>query len=205
MDTLKFSARLACQTRRTFVMKNVPRLPWSDERFQTPCTLLYICSLGSRIRLLFLMMAPRNLRSRYNRLVSYAVYTACTVVNSRGDWRTRLVKTNSNRELLYFVITKSACVLPRSRELAFRMLIDATAEYPIDRLIREFRWHTQISRRLVIDSEPFSPLLPFVSSTELIESICTSPERMLRCDSAVSRMSLSPLRLLLWTAWTLPR
>ena len=27
MDTLKFSARLACQTSRTFVMMNVPRLP----------------------------------------------------------------------------------------------------------------------------------------------------------------------------------
>ena len=79
------------------------------------------------MRLLFLMIAPRSLRSRYSRLVSYARYTACTVVKRRGDWRTRFVKTNSKRELLNFVITYSACVLPRRRLLAVRMLIETTA------------------------------------------------------------------------------
>ena len=69
---MKFSARLACHTSRTLVMKKVPRLPWSDERFHTPGTLLYSCSLGSRIRLLSLMIAPRSLRSRKRREVSYA-------------------------------------------------------------------------------------------------------------------------------------
>ena len=168
-------------------------------------TLLYICSLGSRMSDLFLMIAPLSLRSRYSRLVSYARYTACTVVKRRGDWRTRFVKTNSKRELLNFVITYSACVspsrlgwesgvgrvrvaaavaagvacvLPRSRLLAVRMLIETTALYPIERLMRLFLWQIQMSRRLVMESDPFSPLLPFVSSTELIESICSSPERI---------------------------
>jgi hypothetical protein len=40
IETLKFSARLACQTRRTFVRKKVPRLPWSDDKFHTP----FICA-----------------------------------------------------------------------------------------------------------------------------------------------------------------
>ena len=35
-------------------MKKVPRLPWSEERFHTPGTLLYICSFGSRMSDLFL-------------------------------------------------------------------------------------------------------------------------------------------------------
>ena len=43
MDTLKFSAWFACQTRRTLVMKKVPRLPWSEERFHTPLIRLYLC------------------------------------------------------------------------------------------------------------------------------------------------------------------
>ena len=36
METLKFSASDACHTTRTLVMKNVPKLPWSDDRFQMP-------------------------------------------------------------------------------------------------------------------------------------------------------------------------
>lgn len=36
METLKFCARLACHTSRTFVRKKQPRFPWSDERFHTP-------------------------------------------------------------------------------------------------------------------------------------------------------------------------
>ena len=70
MDTLKFSARLACHTTRTLVTKNVPRLPWSDDKFHTPSTLLYTCSWGSNTSCLSLMMAPRSFKSRYSLDVS---------------------------------------------------------------------------------------------------------------------------------------
>eukprot|EP00962_Isochrysis_galbana_P046236 scaffold18531_cov85-Isochrysis_galbana.AAC.1 len=45
------------------------------------------------------------------------------------------------------------------------------APYPIERLVLELRWHRQMRRRLVIDSVPFSPLLPLVSSTEDMASM----------------------------------
>ena len=35
-DTLKFAAEFACQTTLTFVKKNEPRLPCSEDRFHTP-------------------------------------------------------------------------------------------------------------------------------------------------------------------------
>jgi hypothetical protein len=38
MLTLKFSAIVANHTTRTLVTKKQPRLPWSDDRFQTPST-----------------------------------------------------------------------------------------------------------------------------------------------------------------------
>ena len=78
-------------------------------------------------------------------------------------------------------------MLPRSRLLAVRILIETTALYPIERLIRLFLWQIQMSRRLVMESDPLSPLLPFVSSTELIESIWSSPECISSCDNCVSK------------------
>lgn len=91
METLKFSAKLANQTTRTLVTKNVPRLPCSDDKFHTPIicmrqytsptrlsvqqqhTLSTISSFGNKINPFSLMIAPRSLRSRYKRLVSYAL------------------------------------------------------------------------------------------------------------------------------------
>jgi hypothetical protein len=51
---------------------------------------------------------------------------ACDGRPERGLLRTRLVKMNSKRELLYFVMTCSAWVLPRSRLLAVLMLSEIT-------------------------------------------------------------------------------
>ena len=72
-------------------------------------------------------------QSQIHRLTRYPFYpfppslppphlnTACTVVKSRGLALTRDVKMNSNRLLLYLVITNRAWVLPRRRELAVLM------------------------------------------------------------------------------------
>ncbi len=59
--------------------------------------------------------------------------TACTVVNRRGEFFTRLVKTNSKRDWLYLEEMHSACVLPLSRDLAFRMEMFRTVLNPIPR------------------------------------------------------------------------
>ena len=45
---MKLDARLACHTTLMLDKKNVPRLPWSDERFHTPGILVYTCSSGRR-------------------------------------------------------------------------------------------------------------------------------------------------------------
>ena len=123
------------------------------------------------------MMAPRSFRSRYSFVVSYARNTACTVVKIRGELRTRFVKMNSKRLPLYFVSTYSAWVLPRSRLCAVLMLSETMQLYPIERFVRRERAAYQIIRRFVMNSSPRSPLLPFVSSTEFIESIVNSPFR----------------------------
>lgn len=44
IEMLKSSFMLAYQTSRTLVMIAVPRLPWSEERFQTPFTVSIIVS-----------------------------------------------------------------------------------------------------------------------------------------------------------------
>ena len=126
------------------------------------------------------------------------------MVKRRGDWRTSDVKMNSKRLLLYLVITYSAWVLPRSRELAVRMVMFTTQLYPMPathtsvhgqptcwrrqsmpgptqsdvlRFVRECLCAIHINRKLVTDSVPRSPLFPLVSSTLLIESILISPRR----------------------------
>ena len=77
-----------------------------------------------------------------------------------------------------FVMMYRACVEPRSRDLALRMLMCSTVLYPIDRFVSVRLCEIQRSRRFVTTSEPRSPLLPFVSSTELILSILYSPDRV---------------------------
>ena len=54
---------------------------------------------------------------------------------------------------------------------------------------------THMTLRLVTDSEPFSPLLPFVSSTALIESISTSPLRGRRLLQVVRDEKMQPASL----------
>jgi hypothetical protein len=53
------------------------------------------------------------------------------VVKRRGEFFTREVKMNSKRELLNFVITYRAWVLPRSFDDAVRMLVDSTQFRPM--------------------------------------------------------------------------
>ena len=57
--------------------------------------------------------------------------TAWTVVKSRGEFLTRLVKTNSKRVWLNLDVMQRACVLPLNRDLAFRMEIFSTVPKPI--------------------------------------------------------------------------
>ena len=90
---------------------------------------------------------------------------------------TKLVKTNSYRVEATFDRMHSACVWPRNFDLAFLMLTDATVFSPMLRLIFAFMWDDQMILRLVTVSDPRSPLFPFVSSTELMESIAFSPFR----------------------------
>ena len=111
---------------------------------------------------------------------------------------------NSKRLPLYLVSTYSACVLPRSRlcaDLMFRLTMQL---YPMPagcarrglrvdrggtdgpggvagralRLVFRERAEYHIIRRFVMISSPRSPLFPFVSSTEFIESIWNSPLRV---------------------------
>lgn len=56
--------------------------------------------------------------------------TACTVLNIRGEFFTKLVKMNSNLEFC-FANTHSACVCPRSFDFAFRMLIEMIVLSPM--------------------------------------------------------------------------
>jgi hypothetical protein len=55
------------------------------------------------------------------------------------------------------------------------MLMLSVVLKPIERLVLVFLWEIQRMRRFVTTSEPRSPLLPLVSSTELIESMICSP------------------------------
>lgn len=51
----------------------------------------------------------------------------------------------------------------------------------MDKLSFGFLREVQIRRKLVITNDPLSPLFPFVSSIELIESISNSP--FLHCNA----------------------
>ena len=73
METLKLAASWACHTTRTLVKKNEPKLPWSEDKFQTPLIFAMICSCGNRTKLSSLTMDPRSFKSRYNLDVSYAL------------------------------------------------------------------------------------------------------------------------------------
>lgn len=52
------------------------------------------------------------------------------MVKRRGEFLTRLVKTNSKRDWLYLDVMQRACVLPLSLDLAFRMEMFSTVLNP---------------------------------------------------------------------------
>lgn len=56
------------------------------------------------------------------------------------------------------------------------------------RLILEFKCATHIILRLVTMREPLSPLFPLVSSTELMESMSSSPLRHIKLDGCESNL-----------------
>lgn len=91
------------------------------------------------------------------------------VVNMRGEFFTSEVKMNSKR-VLNLPRTHSACVLPRSLDLAVLMFADTTVLRPMLRLMRVFSCEIQTMRKFVMMRDPRSPLLPLVSSTLLMES-----------------------------------
>ena len=70
-------------------------------------------------------------------------------------------------------------MLPRSLELTSFTVIDETTLNPMLKFALEFLAEVQRMRRFVTIKIPRSPLLPFVSSTALIESIWNSPFRSL--------------------------
>eukprot|EP00982_Pelagococcus_subviridis_P008258 30828-Pelagococcus_subviridis.AAC.10 len=178
----------ACHTTRTLVTKNVPRLPCSLLRFHTPDIRLYVSSFGSSFSSLSAMIAPRSFKSRYSLDVSYALYTACTVVNSRGELSSRFVKMNSNLLPWNRVMTYSDCVFPRNRDDAVFIEMFDTELYPMLRFVRRDRLLNQITRRFVTTSVPRSPLLPFVSSTPSRWSISNSPFLSARPFTAMSNL-----------------
>ena len=87
------------------------------------------------------------------------------VVNSRGEFDTRLVKMNSNLLPLNLVMMYSDWVWPLSLVLAVRVLMETMAPYPMLRLMFLLLLDTHMVRRLVTTSSPLSPVFPFVSST----------------------------------------
>ena len=109
----------------------------------------------------------------FNSIDTYRI-TAWTVVNRRGEFLTRDVNINSNLDAV-LASTHNACVRPRSLLFAFLMFTEIIEFKPILRFIFELAWAIQRIRRLVTIRDPLSPLFPFVSSTELIESITFSP------------------------------
>ena len=102
-------------------------------------------------------------------------------MNNLGEFFTSEVKMNSNLEV-NLQSTHKACVLPRSLLLAFLIFTEIMEFRPMLRLIFEFACAIQRILKLVTIIEPLSPLFPFVSSTELIESIIFSP--LLHASSA---------------------
>ena len=82
-----------------------------------------------------------------------------------------------------------AWIDPRRREDAVLIESFVMELSPIDRFVRGFEWLTQIIRRLVQTRNPRSPLFPFESSTELIESISNSPRRGRRSETGASNRS----------------
>jgi len=59
------------------------------------------------------------------------LYVASTLTNKRGLFFTKLVNINSKRLVLNLVMMYRACVLPRKREEALRMLMESTQRRPI--------------------------------------------------------------------------
>lgn len=100
--------------------------------------------------------------------------TAWTVVNRRGEFFTSEVNINSNLDVV-FASTHNACVRPRSLLFAFLIFTEIIEFNPMLKFIFEFAWAIQRIRRFVTMREPLSPLFPFVSSTEFIESMTFSP------------------------------
>ena len=187
METLKFSAFCACQTSRTLVTKNDPRLPCSALRFQTPLRCEKTSSCGSRLSLPSLTTLPRSFRSRYSFVDSYALCTCSAVANSFGACWTSDVNTNSNREPSKRVATCSAFVFPRSLLFVFFICRWATVAHPMLRFFREFLWDTHESRRVLTINAPRSPLPPFESSTEFTLSATRSPGRASSCRTGASK------------------
>merc|ERR1719379_230076 len=74
-------------------------------------------------------------------------------------------------------MTTRACALPFSFECTRRTLRLLTQEKPIDKFVFADFVLDQMMRKFVTTRTPRSPLFPFVSSTELMESICCSPSR----------------------------
>jgi hypothetical protein len=111
--------------------------------------------------------------STVSRLKTYLM-TAWTVVNRRGEFFTSEVNINSNLDVV-FASTHNACVRPRSLLFAFLIFTEIMEFNPMLKFIFEFAWAIQRIRRFVTMREPLSPLFPFVSSTEFIESMTFSP------------------------------
>ena len=64
---------LANQTTLTLVMMKVPRLPWSEDRFHTPSTVLTIVSWGRILNWPSDKIALRSFSSRYSLDEVYAL------------------------------------------------------------------------------------------------------------------------------------
>lgn len=71
--------------------------------------------------------------------------TACTVVKRRGEFLTRLVKTNSKRDWLYLDVMQRACVLPLNLDLAFRMDMLSTVLNPTPAIHNTCHVHSTIT------------------------------------------------------------
>ena len=63
-ETLKLFAKFACHTILTFVKKNDPKLPCSEDKFQIPLIFEKICSWGSKISSASFTIEPRSFKSR---------------------------------------------------------------------------------------------------------------------------------------------
>lgn len=150
---LNISLTSAYHTSRTLVTTNVPRLPWSLDRFQMPGTVLYTCSCGSTRSCRPATTWPRSFSSRYSADAWYSLcgggcglfglncstylagYTHLYTSKTAGNWRVlssdMLVKMNSKREFWCTVRMYSACVVPRSLDSTVLVLMDRMHDRPM--------------------------------------------------------------------------